>query len=89
MDVYPVNALTKGSLSAAWCPSDSKPQALRQWSRPYFFSLVGLALLWEVENFLVQAAAIDLRPTTIHPYCYQAGRFGLNFLAASSVVLFF
>lgn len=51
--------------------------------------LAGLALFWAVENFLVQAAAFHQQPTTIHPYFYQAGRLGLNFLAASSVVLLF
>jgi len=51
--------------------------------------LIALALFWAVENFLVQAAAFDKPPTTIHPYFYQAGRLGLDFLAAGAVLLFF
>ena len=61
----------------------------RQLSARYFFSLTALALFWAAENFLVQAAAFDQPPTTIHPFFYQAGRFCLNFLAASALLLFF
>ena len=62
---------------------------LPQWSTPYCFSLTALAFFWAAENFLVQAAAFDKPPTTIHPYFYQAGRLGLDFLAASLMLLFF
>jgi len=87
--VFTVNSPIKGSRSFSWSPSESKPPALPQWSRPYFFSLTALALFWAVENFLIQAAAFDEQPTTIHPYFYQGCRLGLDFLAAAGVVLFF
>jgi hypothetical protein len=51
--------------------------------------VVALAVFWAAENFFVQAASCQQLPTTIHPYFYQAGRFGLDFLAASAVLLFF
>jgi hypothetical protein len=51
-------------------------------------ALAGLALFWAVENFLIQAAAFDQQPTTVHPCFYQAGRLGLNFLAGSALVFF-
>ena len=82
-----VNSLRKGSGPFAWNPPETKPLALPQWSRPYFFSLAGLAVFWAVENFLVQAAAFDRQPTTTHPYSYQAGRLGLDLLAASGALL--
>jgi hypothetical protein len=79
----------KGMGLFPWSPSESKPLALPGWSARYLFGLTALALFWAMENFLIQAAALDEQPTTIHPYCYQAGRLVLNFLAASGVLLFF
>lgn len=85
----PVNLPTKTTRSVAWSRPASEALQRHQWSVPYFIALAALALFWAVENFLVQAAAFDQQPTTIHPYFYQAGRLGLNFLAASAAVLFF
>jgi hypothetical protein len=84
-----VNSSKKGGVPSPWNPPECKPSALRQWSAPYFFSLAALALFWTLDNFLVQAAAFDQQPTTIHPYFYQAVRLGIDFLAASAVLLFF
>jgi phosphoglycerol transferase MdoB-like AlkP superfamily enzyme len=79
----------KGSGLSSWNPSEDKPLALPQWTVPYLSSLTALALFWAVENFLVQAAAFDQQPTTLHPHFYQTIRLGLNFLAAAAVLLFF
>jgi uncharacterized membrane protein len=88
-ELSPVNLPAKTDGSVALSLPASEASQRRQWSVPYFMALAALALFWAVENFLVQAAAFDQQPTTIHPYLFQAGRLGLNLLAASAAVLFF
>jgi hypothetical protein len=58
-----------------------------KWSGKYIVLLIGLALFWAAENFLIQAAAFDEQPGSLHPLAFQAARFSLDLLAASTVVL--